>query len=233
MKQNAPITQIAPTGISPETAAPPVKARTSPVFLIVVLAVLGLSAAHLVTGFGLETVDPVNKAAFAAAPVPPAAVSFAREDDGATPRVWMPAFGRADMTDPDAMLEPEAEPMAAQAADPSPPPPPPSPVDSTQYWLTGLIRDGTDSLALVHDGVEEQLARPGSHLSGGETVIEIGADNILVGRADETIRIVFREDEAALHGTEADMSDAAGMNDQDWGEDDWGDDTYGDDLSGQ
>jgi len=201
-----------------------VKGRINSVMLLVSLGALGLASARLVTGLGLESVDPVSKAAFAATPVPAAAISRDGpdpDDAAGAAREWSAAFGREVEPQVTPRAEPEPAVVAAPEPDPEPvaePAPPaaePEPEESTQYWLTGLIRDGKDSVALVHDGMEEQVAMPGTHLSGGETVIEIGADSVLVRRDEETVRIVFRDDPAQA----ADLSGAEGMNDEDWGDD--------------
>lgn len=191
------MTSYAPTGNSTTAAAagvPPVRGRTNPVMLITGLVALALAVARLVTGLGMETVDPVSQVAFAAAPVPPAAIS----DDGSGPRgaaapaaatQWAAAFGP--------VVEPQSQdapaPAAAAEAEAALESAPPVAEDSTKYWLTGLIRDQEHSVALVHDGKTEQIVTPGSRLSGGEIVLKIEPHSVLIRRDEERFRIGFRE----------------------------------------
>ena len=192
------MTQIAPTRSATRPVAsssPPVKPRVSPLLVLLAITALGLAGARLVSMFEPEGSDPVSPAAHAATPATPAALAGTDRgtEHGAQgdAQPWAAAFGRFDATAP----APEPEPVAASepAPEPTAPKKEPEPRESTQYWLTGLIRGDSAHIALVHDGVEEQVATVGSHLSGGETVIRIDARSLLIRRDGGTETIVFRE----------------------------------------
>lgn len=64
---------------------------------------------------------------------------------------------------------------------------------SNDYWLTGHIIAGPDSVAMVHDGGEEQVVRPGSVLSGGEIVTDISAAGVVAEYDGQSFLIVLRD----------------------------------------
>lgn len=160
-------------------------------------ASLVLSAlAAVLAGFGLGTLAlsltrPVPEIAL----LPPVALSAPIEAEAEaepTPgpeRPWPHAFGPPVVAVPD---EPEP------AAPPPPPetPPPPAPA----YTLRGTITDGAGGWVLADgpDGIE--LVRLGRRLSGGELVIDISAEGMVLERDGRLYDIGFEPE--TLEGPE-------------------------------
>ena len=154
---------------------------------------LGVAVERLVSGPLPDGIEIVLQPAYAALPEesePPVQDTRTVErqlEDG----LWSAAFGTP--------AEPEAEPEMALLEEEVPEEEleaaPEGPVETTEYWLTGLINGEGLALALVHDGAEEQVVHLGSGLSGGETVVKIEKQSILARRDGETIRIGFPDEE--------------------------------------
>ncbi len=163
-------------------------------------ASLVLSAlAAVLAGFGLGTLAlsltrPVPEIAL----LPPVALSApieaeAEAEPAAGPdRPWPHAFGTPVVAAPD---EPEPEPAAAPPP-PEAPPPPPAPA----YTLRGTITDGAGGWVLADgpDGIE--LVRLGRRLSGGELVIDISAEGVVLERDGRLYDIDFEPE--TLEGPE-------------------------------
>ena len=156
---------------------------------------LGVAVERLVNGSSPGALEIVSQPAFASLPEEAnaqgldASLGERELDDG----LWLAAFGDPIISEP----APEPEPAVLQdvlveeevvAA-------PEEPVETNEYWLTGLMTGDGDALALVHDGFEERVVRLGGGLSGGETVVEIEKDSILARRDGEIIRIGFQDEE--------------------------------------
>lgn len=108
---------------------------------------------------------------------------------------WGPAFGKAPPPPEPVAPEPVAAPEAPRPA-PSAPVEPVATVArdrSDDYWLTGHILSGPDSVALVHDGGDEQVVRQGSVLSGGEVVTDISAAGVVAEYDGQSFLIVLRD----------------------------------------
>lgn len=196
--------------------------------LLVSFAALGLAGMRLVSMFEPEGSETVSPAAFAATPATPVALSGSVRDPDQEPAgqevAWAAAFGEHDVTmpepepEPAAAPEPEPEPEPEQVIEPQIPLEDPEPQESTEYWLTGVIRGNGDSIALVHDGAEEHVAAVGSKLPGGETVVEIGSQSVLARRGDSRFRIVFREDPDTAGATAGQRPEPSGALDAGWDE---------------
>ena len=152
---------------------------------------LGVAVERLINGSSPSALEIVSQPAFASLPEEPdaqvqnAAVVQRQLDDG----LWLAAFGVPVISEPEPVPVQDAgvEEEVSVARE--------EPVETNEYWLTGLMTGEGDALALVHDGAEEHVVRLGGGLSGGETVIEIEKDSILAQRDDEIIRIGFPDEE--------------------------------------
>ncbi|MEQ9257864.1 MAG: hypothetical protein RIG84_02065 [Roseovarius sp.] len=174
-----------------------VKGRANPLLIAAALLALGVSVERLVSGPLPDGLEIVSQPAYAGVPQEPEPQLQDTRDAERTMEtgLWLAAFGELGIDAPepaplDDMIEEEIveEEIAEEAVD--------EPVDTTEYWLTGLINGEGQALALVHDGYEEQVVRLGGNLSGGETVVEIERHSILAMRDGETIRIGFPDEEA-------------------------------------
>lgn len=168
-----------------------VKGRANPLLIAAALLALGVSVERLVSGPLPDGLEIVSQPAFAGVPQEP---EPQLQDTRAAERtmetgIWLAAFGELGLQAPEP--EPRDDVIAEETAKDEPK----EPVETTEYWLTGLINGEGRALALVHDGYEEQLVRLGGSLSGGETVVEIERQSILAMRDGETIRIGFPEEE--------------------------------------
>lgn len=157
--------------------------------MIASVLAFGVAVERLVNGPSPGALEIVSQPAFASLPeevdtVQVARVDVARLENGE----WLAAFGVEPVDVPE-LEEPEEE-FEEELILASP-----DPVESNEYWLTGLINGEGQALALVHDGDEEFVVRLGSGLSGGETVVQIEKDSILARRDGETIRIGFPDEE--------------------------------------
>ena len=193
----------------------------------------------MLAGFGLGTLAlsltrPVPEVTLLP---PPEATAQAEADPDPAPgpaRPWPDAFGTRVAAAPE---EP----------DPAPPPPPPAAPEpaAPAYTLRGTVTDGAGGWVLA-DGPEGiELVRLGSRLSGGERVVDITAEGVLLERNGRLYDIVF--DPETTTGTDTDAShdgashtppwedsqvrlNASPALEDDWGEeDDWGDEEDWDD----
>ena len=167
------------------------KSRANPVMILASLLALGVAVERLVNGPTTNGLEIVSQPAFASLPEEPdvqvqeTRVSQAQIGDG----LWLAAFGTPVISEQELII-PEEEIVEEEIIVANP-----EPVETNEYWLTGLIMGDGQALALVHDGDEEQVVRLGTDLSGGETVVDIKNDSILARRDGETIRIGFPDQE--------------------------------------
>ena len=162
------------------------------------LAVLGLAIARLGPAAEIRAAEPVFVGDLgiesAQAQQLPDDIILAETARNA-PVDWGPAFGHP----PPPPAPVTSDPIVARPA-PTPAPSasvaPEAPVArdrSDDYWLTGHILAGPDSVAMVHDGGNEQVVRQGSVLSGGEVVTEISAAGVVAEHDGQNFLIVLRD----------------------------------------
>jgi len=239
--------------------------RSNIALTVIALAVLGLALARLGPTAEIRAAEPALLPTLSLDPVRAQDMPDGNDQRNLMQLAqsemaeWGAAFGTAPPPAPEPEQQARPEPALADLPEPEP-----EPVDiaehdrSGDYWLTGRILAGPDSVAFVHDGGDEQVVRAGSTLSGGETVIEITAAGVVAQHGDATFLIVLRDDSAQpriARQTEARATPASAtradparrsfiqqararetlsapdddLQDDDFDDDDWDDDDWDDD----
>lgn len=109
--------------------------------------------------------------------------SVAAVPERAPPRRWVALFG-----EPQPPSAPKVEPQS-----PTPPKPAGPPLESLGYRLKGVIRISGEEWAMVSHPTGELLLRTGDQLTEGVNVLEISAEGLWVGHAEDRRLLAFEE----------------------------------------
>ncbi|KPQ07395.1 MAG: Type IV pilus biogenesis [Rhodobacteraceae bacterium HLUCCA12] len=152
---------------------------------------LALLAGGLVAGFGLASLAlALLLPAPQAAPLAPAPSGQAQQDPQAqVPEPWPAAFG----------VEPAPETPAAEPQVEAPAPEDEEddyqPYDYSDYSLRGMVTQPEGGWALVESTQGVEVVRVGSQLSGGERVVEITPDGVVLQGFGPAYLLSFSDDD--------------------------------------
>ena len=135
------------------------------------LSVASVAAFGFACGaFALTYVTPVPKPFVA--PQRAAALDTGADDTRDLPQGWPAVFGVIPEPEPEPESEPEPEPEVFVELPPE---------ENTTYYLTGLVAGrGAKSWAMISEKDRGFVVRVGDILVGGETVVEITAEGVLI-----------------------------------------------------